>query len=184
MVGVLLRDPYDEFAERLLILKLAGSPRGGTIAASLGPIVEAAAAHLRDVDLQNIPDLEAVLEAAPVELRAILYNPLTYLLTAQNAFDPPPAPATAVALESLADMDAVGLLQDTAPFFETVSAVLDLPKSLTAISLPTNTTVIQWANLLRDRPIVRSQIEMDLEVYRTVADILERQVQKQAAASA
>ena len=184
MVGILLRDPYQELAERLLILKLAGSPQGEAIADSLGPVVEAAAAHLRGVDLQDLSSLDAMLTAAPIELRAILYNPLTYLLSAQNAFDPPPVPATAVALESLADMDAVGLRQDTASFFETISAVLDLPESLRAIALPTSTTVLQWAHLLRDRPAVRSQIEMDLEVYQTVASILERQSGKQTAASA
>jgi hypothetical protein len=184
MVGVLLRDPYQEFAERLLILKLAGSPQGRTITDSLGPVVEAAAAHMRDVDLTELSSLEAVLAAAPMELRAILYNPLTYLLSAQNAFDPPPVPATAVALESLADMDAVGLRQDTAPFFETVSAILDLPQSLAVISLPASATVVQWVELLRDRPVVRNLIEMDLEVYQTVAGILERQSDKQAAVSA
>jgi hypothetical protein len=183
MVGVLLRDPYHEIAERLLILKLAGSPQGGAITDSLGPVVEAAAAHLRGVDLQDLSSLDALLAAAPVELRAILYNPLTYLLSAQNAFDPPPLPATAVALESLADMDAIGLRQDTSPFFETVSTILDLPHSLKAISLPTNTTVLQWADLLRERPVVRSQIEMDLEVYQTVANIIERQSNKPATAS-
>jgi hypothetical protein len=175
MVGVLLRDPYHELAERLLILKLAASPQGGGITDSLGPIVEAAAVNLRDVDLRDLPSLEALLAAAPTELRAILYNPLTYLLSAQNAFDPPPVPATAVAMDSLADMDAVGLRQDTAPFFETISAILELPKSLTAIPLPTSISVVQWADLLRDRPVVRSLIGMDLEVYQTVANILEPQ---------
>jgi hypothetical protein len=184
MVGALLRDPYHEIAERLLILKLAASPQAGTITDSLGPIVESAAVHLRDVDLKDLSGLEAVLAAAPVELRAILYNPLTYILSAQNAFDPPPVPATAVALESLADMDAVGLRQDTAPFFETISAILDLPQSLAAISLPTSTTVVQWADLLRDRPVVRDLIAMDLEVYQTFVGILKRQSDKQAAASA
>jgi hypothetical protein len=183
MVGVLLRDPYLEFAERLLILKLAGSPQGGAVTESLGPAAEAAAAHLRDVDLRDLASLDAVLSAAPLELRSILYNPLTYLLTAQNAFDPPPVPATAVALESLADMDAVGLRQDTAPFFETLSAMLDIPQDLPAVSLPTSTTVVQWANLLRDWPVVQSLIEMDVEVYRTVAGIVERQAGKSGASA-
>jgi len=179
MVGVLLRDPYHEIAERILILKLATSAQSSGITDSLGPVVESAAAHLRHLNLKDISDLEAALTAAPIELRAILYNPLTYLLSAQNAFDAPPIPATAVALESLADMDAVGLWHDTVPFFETVSAILDLPQNLAAISLPTSTTVVQWADLLRDRPAVRSLIEMDLEVYETVGSILAKQLNEQ-----
>jgi hypothetical protein len=183
-VATLLRDPYQEMAERLLILKLASSPQGGGIADAIGPIVEAAAVHLRDVDLQEISEIDDLLAAPPVELRAILYNPLTYLLSAQNAFDPPPVPPTAVALESLADMDAVGLRQDTAPFFELVSAVLELPERLAPTSLPTSSTVVQWADLLRGRPAVRRLIEMDLEVYQTAAGILEKQSEKQPVASA
>jgi hypothetical protein len=174
LVGTLLRDPFQEMAERLLILKLASSPQGGGIVDAVGPVVEAAAGHLRNIDLKDFKALEALLAAAPLELKTILYNPLTYQLTAQNAFDPPPIPATAVALESLADMDAVGLRDDPAPFFEIVSAMLDLPDGLPPVSLPTSNTVVQWANFLRERPMVRKLIEMDIEVYQTAAAIIER----------
>jgi hypothetical protein len=183
MVGTLLRDPFHEMAERLLILKLASSPQGGSIVDAVGPVVEAAAGHLRNIDLKDFAELEALLVAAPIELKAILYNPLAYQLTAQNAFDPPPKPTAAVALESLADMDAVGLRDDPAPFFEIVSAMLDLPEGLAQVSLPTSNTVIQWADFLRERPAVRKLIEMDLEVYQTAAGIIERS-QKPTAASA
>jgi hypothetical protein len=174
MVGMLLRDPFHELAERLLVLKLASSSQGGGVIDAVGPVVEAAAGHLRNIDLKDFAELEALLTAAPIELRAILNNPLTHQLTAQNAFDPPPMPATAVALESLADMDAVGLRNDSAPFFEIVSAMLELPEGLSQVSLPTSNTVIQWADFLRERPTIRRLIELDLEVYRTAADIIER----------
>jgi hypothetical protein len=183
MVGMLLRDPFHEMAERLLILKLASSPQGGSIIDAVGPVVEAAAGHLRSIDLKNFGELEALLAAAPIELKAILYNPLTYQLTAQNAFDPPPMPAAAVALESLADMDAVGLREDSVSFLELVSAMLDLPEGLPAVSLPTSNTVVQWADFLRERPAVRKLIEMDIEVYRTAAGVIERS-QNPAAAPA
>jgi hypothetical protein len=183
MVGTILRDPFHEMAERLLILKLASSPQGGSVIDAVGPVVEAAAGHLRNIDLKDFSELEALLAAPPIELRAILHNPLTYQLTAQNAFDPPPMPAAAVALESLADMDAVGLREDPTPFFEIVSAMLDLPDGLDPISLSTSNTVIQWADFMRDRPVVRKLIEMDLEVYQTAAGIIERS-HKPAAASA
>jgi hypothetical protein len=179
-VGVVLRDPCHEMAERLLILKMAASPQSTAIADALGPAVEAAAAHLRDVNLKDVASLEAALATAPVELRTVLYNPLTCLLSAQNAFDPPPVPATAVALESLADMDAVGLRQDTESFLGMMSAILELPHTLAPISLPTSATVLQWADVLRDRPAVRSLIEMDIEVYQTVTSILTGQSSRQA----
>jgi hypothetical protein len=183
MVGTLLRDPFYELAERLLILKLASSAEGDRIADAVGPVVEVAAAHLRKVDLRDISAIEAALASPPPELRSIVYNPLTLLLTARNAFDPPDTPTTAIALESLADMDAVGLRQDTESFFEQISAVLEVSESLSAETVPTNATVVQWADLLRERPAMRQLIEMDLVVYQTAVDIIERQRAKDPAAS-
>jgi hypothetical protein len=184
MVGTLLRDPFNELAERLLILKLATSPQGESIIDALGPVVEGAAAHIRDVNLTNQLSLDSALSAPPHELRSVLYNPLTYLLTAQNAFDAPPVPATAIALDSLADMDAIGLRDDTKPFLETVSAVLDLPQNLEAIALPTSEAVLQLADVLRERPAARGLIEMDIEVYETVASTITNLCGYHAAASA
>jgi hypothetical protein len=175
MVGILLRDPFHELAERLLILKLVSSPEGDSIADAVGPEVQAAAAHLCKVDLRDISAIEAAVASPPLELRSIVYNPLTYLLTAANAFDAPPSPTTAIALESLADMDAIGLRQDTESFFELVSAVLEVSESLPPEALPTSSTVVQWADVLRERPAMRRLIEMDLVVYQTAADIIERQ---------
>jgi hypothetical protein len=184
MVGILLRDPFHELAERLLILKLVSSPEGDSIADAVGPEVQAAATHLRKVDLRDISAIEAAVASPPLELRSIVYNPLTYLLTAANAFDAPPSPTTAIALESLADMDAIGLRQDTESFFELVSAALDVSESLSPEALPTSSTVVQWADLLRERPAMRRLIEMDLVVYKTAADIIERQRESGVATSA
>jgi hypothetical protein len=171
-VGILLRDPYHELAERLLMLKLASSAEKGSVLDILGPTAEAAAVHLRNVDLTNQSSLDAALATPTHELRSALYNPLTSLLSAQNAFDALPIPATAVALDSLADMDAIGLRDDTKPFLEMISVVFDLPDSLPTIALPTNRAVLQLADVLRARPVARSLIEMDLEVYDTVTATL------------
>jgi hypothetical protein len=184
VVGILLRDPFHELAERLLILKLASSPEGGSIADAVGPQVQAAAAHMRNVDLRDTSAIEAAVASPPLELRSIVYNPLTYLLTAANAFDAPPSPTTAIALESLADMDAIGLRQDPGSFFELVSAVLEVSESLSPEALPTSSTVVQWADVLRERPAMRRLIEMDLVVYQTAADIIERQRESGVASSA
>jgi hypothetical protein len=184
MVGILLRDPFYELAERLLILKLASSPEGDRIADAVGPAVEAAAAHLRKVDLRDISAIEAALASPAHELRSIVYNPLTCLLTAANAFDPPATPTTAIALESLADMDAVGLRQDTESFVELASAVLEVPESLSAETVPTSSTVVEWADRLRERPAMRQLIEMDLVVYQTAVEIIERQRGSGVASSA
>lgn len=167
--GILLRDPYQELAERLMILKLASSPRGQLVKDALGQSIEPAAASVRDANLADRSALEALLADPPAEVKSVLYNPLTYLLSAQSAFDPPPVPATAVALDSLADMDVVGLREDTRSFLETILAVLDLPETLEEVRLPTGPSVLRLADVLRDMPASRTLIEMDLEVYGTAA---------------
>jgi hypothetical protein len=85
----------------------ASSPEGARIIDAVRPEVQAAAAPFRKIDLRDLRAAEAVLESPLLELRSIVYNPLTCLLTATNAFNAPATPTTAIALESLADMDAV-----------------------------------------------------------------------------
>jgi hypothetical protein len=174
-VGVLLRDPYEEFAERVLLLKLASGHRGADISDIIDPSVQAAAGALHEVDLQNIAELERIITSASLDLRRILYNPLTYLLAAKNPFDSPQTPPVAVALESLADFDAVGLREETTPFFDVVSAALDLPTNLASLTLPSSNTVAEWATFLRGRASVQGMIEMDIEVYKRAANILQTQ---------
>jgi hypothetical protein len=43
---------------------------------------------------------------------------------------------------------------------------------------------VQWADVLRERPAMRRLIEMDLVVYKTAADIIERQRESGVATSA
>ncbi len=89
-IGILLRDPFEEMSERLLILKWASSPDAGSSASALMPVLQTCTGAVRDVDLSNEAALEALLARPSDELRALLYNPLVYQLAAPNAFDPPP----------------------------------------------------------------------------------------------
>jgi hypothetical protein len=72
-------------------------------------------------------------------------------------------------------MDVVGLRQDTASFFEQLSGILEASQSFSVEVVPTSSTVVQWAEVLRERPAMRRLIEMDLVVYQTAFDIIERQ---------
>ena len=153
MVGMLLRDPFHEIAERLFILKLASS-HGGNIIDAVGPVVEAAAAHLRNIDLRGFRrSKRPCLGADRTQGDPLQSSHLPADRT--NAFDPPATPTTAIALESLADMDAVGLRHDPESFFELVSAVLEVSENLSTETVPTSSTVVQWADLLRERPAMR-----------------------------
>jgi len=172
--GALIRDPWHELAERLLILKLASSPNGSAISAALGPIVETTAQALRPVDIRDATALAAFLGALPDELRPVLFNPLTYQLTAPNAFDPPPNPPVPAALESLADMDAVGIRQDPGPFLDTVAALIELPEELPELAIPTSQAVLSMVQALQAMPTAAALIGWDLAIYESVSETLAR----------
>ncbi|MGH6841403.1 MAG: hypothetical protein ACREDV_04825, partial [Methylocella sp.] len=170
--GIVLRDPFEELSERLLILKWASLAGANSAAAVLGQTVQLCAKAFCNVDLNDLSALRELLSHPSDELRAVLYNPFVYQLAAPNAFDPPRPPETAAALDSLAEMDAVGLRDDAGAFLRLVAAVLDLPDQLPSVSPRPSETVIGLADKLRDMGPARALIEKDLEVYSEVARVL------------
>ncbi len=171
-IGLLLRDPFEEMAERLLILKWASTPEAAKSANALMPILQTCAGVVRELDLGDAAALEELLAQPPDELRALIYNPLVYQLAAPNAFDPPATPAAAAALDSLAEIDAVGLRDSIEPFLDLVGAVLDLPEPLASIDLGASKTVLGFADQLREMSAARALIEQDLDVYAEARRVL------------
>ncbi len=171
-VAMLLRDPFEELSERLLILKWASTPDAAGSANALMPILQTCAGDVRNVELADGAALTALLSSPSDELRALLYNPLVYQLAAPNAFDPPPSPAVAAALDSLAELDAVGLREGVDSFLALAGAVLDLPRPLPPVSLASSKTVVSFADVLREMPPARALIEQDLEVYAEAKRVL------------
>jgi hypothetical protein len=159
-------------SERLLILKWASSLDATSAVIDLMPALQTCAGALRGLDLADAGALDAILSRPSDELRALLYNPLVYQLAAPNAFDAPPMPETAVALDALAELDAVGLRADLRSFFDLVAAVLDLPDPLADVPLAASKTVIGFADTLRKMRSARALIEKDLEVYSEAARVL------------
>jgi hypothetical protein len=170
--GILLREPFEELSERLLILKWASISAANSTTAVLGQAIQLCAKTFRDVNLSDLTALEDLLSRPSDELRAVLYNPCVYQLAAPNAFDPPRKPETAAALDSLAEMEAVGLRDDASAFLRLVGALLHLPDQLPDISLRTSQTVIGLAERLREMAPARALIEKDLEVYSEVTRVL------------
>lgn len=171
-VGTVLRDPFEEMSERLLILKWASMPEANSSAIALMPTLQTCAGAIRNVDLGDTDALQTLLTRPSDELRTLLYNPLVYQLAAPNLFDPPPHPSVAAALDSLAELDAVGLRQNPDAFLGLVAAVLDLSEALPTVSLNPSKTVTSFAEILRGNAAARALIEQDLEVYAEATRVL------------
>jgi len=171
-IGILLRDPFEEMSERLLILKWASTPEAAPSANALMPVLQTCVGAVREIDFSNAAALNELLSHPSDELRALLNNPLVYQLAAPNAFDPPPSPASAAALDSLAEFDAVGLREDVGSFLALVGAVLDLPQPLPSVSLAPSKTVVGFAGVLREMSAARDLIQQDLELYAEARRVL------------
>ncbi len=171
-IGILLRNPFEEMAERLLILKWASTPEAASTANALIPVLQTCAGAVRNINLADVAALEALLSSPSDELRALLYNPLVNQLAAPNGFDPPPSPAAAAALDSLAAIDAVGLRDDPDSFLTLVGALLDLPQTFSSVSLSASRAVIGFADVLRSMPAANALIDQDLQVYTEARRVL------------
>lgn len=171
-IGMLLREPFEELSERLLILKWAGSAEVSSAVLDLMPALQTCASALRDVDLGDPKALDAILSNPPDEMRALLYNPLVYQLAAPTAFDAPPKPESAAALDALAEFDAVGLRADFGSFSVLLAALFDLKEPLADVPLAPSKTVVGFADILRNMRSARALIERDLEVYAEAARVL------------
>ncbi len=172
--GILLRDPFEELSERLLVLKWASLSDTGSVSSILGQLTPSGARAFKSVSLGDTNAVETLLSSPPDELRALVCDPFVRQLAAPNHFDPPPQPETAAALESLAEIDVVGLREDTGSFLELLAFTLDLAHPFPSVAPPVSPTVARFADMLREMRPARALIENDLELYSEVARIVAR----------
>ncbi|WP_395666457.1 hypothetical protein [Methylocella sp.] len=171
-VGALLRDPFEELSERILILKWASGVDAAATANVLMPDLQTCVGHFRAIDIADVDSLDALLAEPPDELRQLLANPLVAQLAAPNAFDPPPQPCVAAALDALATLDVVALHEDVDAFLTLAGAVLDLDRPLPSVSLDVSPTVQRLATLLRDMASANELIRHDAALYAEARRVL------------
>lgn len=123
--SVLLRDPFEELAEELLVLRWA--VKTPNLAASVlsdayKPLVDS----LAKADLAEMADLETWLGTLSAFERSLVADPMARLLTCRGSDDMLETSAVENALDTLSEMDVVGLAGEEELWWETLRAVLDL----------------------------------------------------------
>jgi len=168
----LLRDPYEELAERLLTLKHARDfgreLLGERDFMALGPSIAFAEAIQNDEKI-----LHREFAMMPKAVIANLANPLTRQLAARTPDEIPTRGAVATALSTLSSFTVLGLRARQDVFLVQLADLVGIPPD----ALPAVSNFAETAELsrkLRDVPEAGLLIEQDLEVYHHVESAIGR----------
>ena len=160
----LLRDPYDELAERLILLKNIGARAeevlGARDAITLAPVIEG----LADYDLDHEAFPKRFFRRAPDEVLVPLANPLVRQLTAATPDEMPNHASVAAALDVLSSFELIGLRSNAAEFGSGLAEILGVPEGEVP-PVSEYGRVTQLGARLRGNATVESVLEKDLEMF-------------------
>jgi hypothetical protein len=163
--AILLRDPFEELAERLLILKWSATPQGMDAGAYLGQTVADAVHALREVDLESPRDLVAAFDSMDENAQRVVFNTTTRQLACAAADEPIEEYAVSRALDSLAELDIVGVRSDVRGFLDLCAAVLGVEQRIPDAALRVYPSVRGLADQLRQSPEAAERIALDVQLY-------------------
>jgi hypothetical protein len=161
----MMRDPFDELAERLIMLKKIGPHAedllGARDAVTFEPVIEALADH----PVLDETFCKRFFRRMGEHEFVALSNPLVRQLTSTLPQDMPDHASVANALNALSSFEIVGLRSEGAEFIAAVTELLGLPNG----ALPELAEEIQGVRELGERlrsvAVVESLLEKDLELF-------------------
>lgn len=167
-----LRDPYHELAERLLLLKTIGSRASDILgprdAISFQPVIEALAEYEDFGDAFR----KRFFRKAPRQILAALSNPLVRLLTAQTPDEQAGHQSVAAALDALAGFEIIGRRSDTPGFSHDLAQWLEVDTRTIPV-VPEYPRIVRLGECLRRIHDVEALLEKDLEVFHLIARAFE-----------
>lgn len=166
--AIVLRDPFEELAERLLILKWSATPQGMSASAYLGRTVADAVHALRDVDLESPESIAAAFNKMDETAQGVVFNTATRQLACGAADEPLGDYPVSRALDSLSEFDVVGVRSNVRGFLDMCAAVLGLEQRIPDATLRLYPSVRGLAEQLRQMPAAAERIAMDLELYDAI----------------
>lgn len=165
---LILHDPYEEMAERLLVLrnieKVGTATLGLRDAMGLKGVIE----FVADLPIADEKALARALRRMPTEVATALANPLVRQLTTSTPNEMPNSAAVAAALDMLASFEVVGLRREPQSFVAALAELLGVdPGSIPSIA--TIPSVVAMADMLRRTGAIDGLIDRDLELYHYVS---------------
>jgi hypothetical protein len=168
----LIQDPYQEMAERLLVLSKLNQHGTGHLGLrdNLGmrAAIEFAEYLLADEDcFRDVKILRRRLREMPDDAAMTLANPLARQLTSATPDEMPGGGAVASALDLLASFAVVGLRSESDRFLRAIAELIGVEFRLLP-PVPHFSRVAPLAELIKESKEVEGLLETDLELYHHV----------------
>ena len=161
----LFRDPHEELAERLIILKNATTKTkellGPRDTFTFEPVMEFLAEEVPELEEEP---LRRMFKRAPQEVLAPLTNPLVRQLSCSNPDEMPKKTAIAQSLMALSSFEVVSLRSDSAHFSEALCEMLGLPPESVPVMREFG-RVSELAQKLKAVHEVEGVIDYDLNIF-------------------
>lgn len=161
----MFRDPYEELAERLIILKNVTEKTkellGPRDAMTFEPVMDYLAAEVPELEEEP---LRRMFKRGPQDVLAPLNNPLVRQLSCANPNEMPRKTALGESLLALSAFEIVSLRSDAAHFSEALGETLGLPGG----AVPTMTEfgrVIELSKKLKAIPEVEAVLDYDMNIF-------------------
>lgn len=168
----MLRDPYDELAERILILKYIGAHAEKLLGIRDAITFEPVIVSLAELESFAEPDLRRYFRFLPDAVIAALANPLVRQLTARTPDEMPNHASLAAALDALASFEILGLRSDGDGFLRALSDLsgldVEIMPDVNEFSL-----VRELGLRLRAISSIETFLEKDLELYHQTTKAFE-----------
>jgi hypothetical protein len=164
MTVALLRDPYDELAERLLVLNMAREDGEQLLGARDALIFEETIAFVAELQTFEEDELRRLFRRLPNSVIAALSNPLVRQLTASTPDEMPNLGSIATALDALSSFTIVGLRSNTGHFLAAIADLIGIDAAALPM-LDEFPRVSELGERLRKIGLIECFLEKDLELY-------------------
>jgi hypothetical protein len=165
----MFRDPYDELAERLIILKNVGLQSEELLGPRDALTFEPVIAALQEIEQFDEASLKRFFKRAPQEVFSVLANPFVRQMTCATSDEMPNTASVATALGSLAAFEIVGLRSEATDFSHGVCQLLGIEDSSVPV-MSEYSRVTEVGARLRQIRDVEMLLERDLELHFHVAN--------------
>ena len=166
--AALLRNPFEELAERLMFLNILAKPETSNLSGMYTTGIESLAAFARNLPFDDQKAMTSAFRAITLEQRQALMSPMTRLFGC-NFDEFPQRRHVPIALENLATMDVVGTRGRFGAFKDLLTGVLGA--NVLGDNNPMNFASIQsLATSLSRIGVVADLLDHDLALYSYVDD--------------
>jgi len=166
--SILLRDPFEELAERILILNWMRDRQDAPVFNRIARELKVASSKLPALDLASTESVSEVLGDMTEDVRNVLYNPVARQLSTRFDQDHLDPAAVAISLDTLSLFDIVGVRSDVSDFMQCIGTTIDQMTPAPTIASQPSDKIIKGAQVLRETPIASELVRYDHAIFEAL----------------